>query len=258
MAAKAGAAYVLTEKWGVDALGRFTGKSYQDDAVASESDETRADGQLMFLRRLQPTLTVNGFARYSDFAFESSRNLDRDFTSWLFAVGGEVEATPSIKIGAAAGVQTQDFSDNAIDPGEVPYGNIWVHGRTTPALRLTGEATHGLRDADAYPYASQIYTDVRGKAELDVVPQLTTLALSVTYRLSSYEDQIPGSASADEFVSESGKGGEETRWIVEGSAKYRVTPVTEVVLAQRYEDSDSDVSEPFKRNTTKLLVGRDF
>lgn len=249
-----GANYEASANWVADVLGRYLDKNYTEDVVAEDSDETRADAQVMLTRRMAPDFSVFAKSMYSDFGFESSKDLNRDFTSILGALGCEKILNQQLVAGASAGVQVQDFDDAAIDADSVPYASVWARGQTIPSVRLAAEVTHGLRDADAYPYASQIYTDTRARIDWDAAPR-TTLTARGEYRLSSYEDQIP---TADDSLFVGDAGGDETRIIGEVSATYKLTQTSRIMLAQQYEDLSSDVATEFTKNTTRLIFGRDF
>jgi len=251
---EAGVNYEITDLWVADALGRYLDKNFKEDIVAEDSDETRADGQLTLTRHMGPGFDVFAKGLYSDFAFESSTDLDRDFTTVLAAIGMQKYLNQQILVGVSAGAQMQHYEDPTIDAETVPYGNVWVRGSTVPSLRLLGEYTHALRDADAYPYASQIYDEVIASVELDVAPR-TMLGLRAEYRLSDYGDQLP---SGGVSVATGEPGGEETRVVGEASVTYKLSPVSRIILDQRYEDVDSDVATSFTKNTTKALFGRDF
>lgn len=249
-----GVNYQATKKTDVDVSGHYMDKAYDEDDVALKSDENRSDAKLTVSRILNPSLSVFGLARYSDFGFESSVGLQRDFESVLLGVGCEKTFTPGLLGGATAGWQTQSFEDDGIEAEDVPYVKLWMRGSTVPTTHLTGEITHGLRDADVYPYAAQEFTDVRGILGIELAPRVDLELLGV-YRRSDYEESRPSSLPVDY---ENAEAGVEDRYIAQATVGYEFDAATTLSLTQRYEDLESEVDEDFTKNTTQIVFGRRF
>jgi hypothetical protein len=156
--------------------------------------------------------------------------------------------------GAAAGWQGSDFDDPSIGDQNAPYARLWVMGQTTPAMRLTAEAVHAVRDADVYPFASQEYTEVKAGIEHDCGARWT-VGLAASYRASDYEDLASAPASAFE---EGKRSGSEDRYTADASVTYKISADSKVSLMQSYEERASDVANDFTKNTTRLAYGCQF
>ncbi|MBL7114483.1 MAG: outer membrane beta-barrel protein [Kiritimatiellae bacterium] len=250
-----GATHMLSEGWTGDVAVRHMTKQYDEDLVADDSDEDRIDGIVKAIFQATPTLNTYGTVMYSDYSFDDSRGLERDFSSVLLAIGVEQTINPQLSVGASVGVQSQDYDDADIDVDEVPYASVWVQARTIPTTRIRGEVSHGLRDSDVYPFASQEYTDVKASVEWDVLPRVM-LGVTGLYRNSDYDDAAPGAATAGDFVGIAD--GEEDKIIAMGEIAYKLNDRNKISLMHRYEDVDSDVSWDYTKNTTRILYGRSF
>jgi hypothetical protein len=253
---EAGVMYDLTQTWSADLTGGYRDKSYDDNDVADDNNETRADAEGKLSRHMSPTLDVYGLARYSDFGYDSSIGLQRDFNSVVLAVGFGKKVSASLNTGAAVGWQGQDFEDDSIDDNGIPYATAWANWRTIPSMRFGGEATHALRDADVYPYASQEYTELRLSCEYDLTGS-TMVGLAGMYRYSDYGDYVSGTTPDAEFET-ANRGGTEDRYSADLTLAYKLSPQTRLSLIQSYEERDSEVSNDFTKNTTKLIFGREF
>lgn len=253
---EAGVMYDLSKAWSADLTGRYRAKSYQKSEIADNNNETRADAEGQLVRHMSPTLDVYGMARYSDFGYDSSVGLERDFSSVVVALGCEKALTPSMRTGLAVGWQGQDAQDDSVDSKDIPYVHAWVRCHTVPAVRFSGEVSHAMRDSDVYPFASQEYTEVRAGCEYDVTPSIM-IGLSGMYRYSDYEGSSP--ASAPDAAFETGKrSGTEDRYATDLGLTYKISPLMKLSLVQSYEDRDSDVAANFTKNTTKVIFGHEF
>ncbi|MDP6525563.1 MAG: outer membrane beta-barrel protein [Kiritimatiellia bacterium] len=252
--ADVGLNYELSETWNVDLAVHHMLKEYDKDEVAEDSDEDLTRGTALLINQVTPTFSLFGMGSFSTYGFEAAEGFERDFDSAMFAVGVENVVNPGLRIGAAAGIQTQDYDDDRVDSDDVPYGNVWLAGRMNPDNRLRLDVTHGIRDADAYPFASQEYTDVRARWDWDLLPRVGVYASGV-YRFSDYDVSFDSPADETDFAVFEG---DETTSIVEGGIAYRFSRKTSLTLVQRYEDVDSDVAEEYTKNSTKLIFGREF
>jgi hypothetical protein len=253
--AEVGATHMLSENWTGDLAARHMTKQYDENDVADDSDEDRIDGIIKTIFQATPTMSTYGTVMYSDYSFEDSRGLDRDFSSVLVALGVEQTINPQLSVGASLGVQSQDYDDADIEVDEVPYAAVWAQARTIPTTRIRGEVSHGLRDSDVYPFASQEYTEVKASIEWDVLPRVM-LGVTGLYRNSDYDDAAPGTAAAGDFVGITD--GEEDKIIAQGEIAYKFNERNRLSLVQRYEDVDSDVAWDYTKNTTRILYGRSF
>jgi len=252
---RVGVDHMVTRKSEVEVYAQNRVKRYDEDAMADRWDEDRTDVGTKLIRRLGQNARVNVEGRYSSYGYENEAAIVRDFDSVLLAVGAEKALSKHLSIGGQLGGQTQSYDDDGIDDSTNPFLSLFVRGNTTPALRLTGGVTHAVRDSDAYPFASQEYTEVRGIVDWDTTPQ-TTLTLSGTYRISDYEDVIPSAVPLVTLLGE--PEGDETTIDVYGQLAFKISDQMTVLLRQRFQDVDSDVWVSFTKNTTSLELTKYF
>jgi len=236
-------------------------KSYDEDAVASESDKEGADAGVMFRRHLTRTLSVLGLANVSSFEHGGSEVIERDFSSVSGGLGIDTLLSTYLMASVQGGWTTLDYKDSSLGPDgdgseEAPFVRLRIRGSTSPSLKITGIVSYSLRDSDVYPYASQKYTSLFTGVQWDPVPNLT-LGLSGTYRVGDYDqDALPPNSEPAYTVST--VGGEETTVIATAEAGYQITPDSLIKLVHRSEDVDSDVSTSFTRNSATLMYSIHF
>ena len=252
---EAGLTYGFTRRSNIDVYGRHNTKQYSEADVADISDEDSfvvgATGRRQFGRTVDGLCTVS----FSDYGYQHPFMIERDFTSLYVGVGVEKIFNPQLRGGIKGGMQMIDYDDAGLGSEESPYAQAWVKTSSKPATRYEASVTHGIRDADAYPFAAQKYTDVRGRVEHDVSTKVT-LAGSGTYRVGDYDDTAPTSAGTGTFFSRAG--GDETTIVAQGEVAYRLGKESVLRLTQQYQDVDSDVDTSFDRNTTSLSLTKQF
>jgi len=243
---------VLGRRTKLEVGGAHTIKRYDEAEVADTSDEDRLDGNLTLRHYLTKTLNLNLFGGYSLFGYDSPGNIERDFDSAIGALGVENMLSQNLSIGAQAGAQYLMYENEGIDNGTSPYVKVFVRGSTTPSLKLGLEGTRAVRDADAYPYASQEYSEGRAVMNWAMTARFS-LDLSGTYRLSTYSDVVP---SAGTGVDE----GDETTIDLFAQLGFKIADKSLIQLGQRYENIDSDpgVGTSFTKNTTTLAFNQQF
>ncbi len=252
----AGLEFLVGRRTTVEAGGAYKLKRYDETAVAATSDEDRLDGTLTLRHYLTKTFNLRVYAAYSLFGYDSPADIQRDFDSAVGAVGVDNQLSQNLSVGALVGAQQQMYKDAGIDDGTSPFVTLYARGSTTPSLRLALEGTHAVRDADAYPYASQEYTEGRAKVDWDLSPRLT-LSLNGTYRYSQYKDVAPSAAILFDFLGLE-TDGNETTIDTAATLAFKVSNQSTVRLVQRYENVDSDVSVDFTKNTTSLAFTQEF
>ena len=262
---EAGLIHQVTPRSNVDVFGQYRAKRYDEQLAADESDEDLVQAGLRVWSQISKSVEVKAYASYATYGFEDLFSLERDFTSASGGLGLTKRVNKMLSAGADVGVQSQEYDSGALDSQIVPYGKAWVKGYTTPATELYGEISHGVREADAYPFASQEYTEARIGVEWDANARLT-FDLDGVYRLSSYEEQegLVAAAAGDLGLAVllaslgSQHSGDETTIEAQGKVTYRVTDKTSVSLIQRFEDVDSDVGVSFSKNSTTLALSKSF
>ncbi len=249
-----GVDHMVTRKTEVEVYAQNRIKRYDEDNMAERWDEDRTDAGVELIRHLGNNARVSAEGRYSTYGYENN-GIVRDFDSVLLAAGAEKGLSKHLTVGGQLGAQMQSYDDDGIDDSTNPFVSLYARGNTTPAFRLTGSVTHAVRDSDAYPFASQEYSEVRGIIDWDTTT-LTTLTLSGTYRMSNYDDVIPSAAPLVALLGE--PDGDETAIDVYGQVAFKVSDQMTVLLRQRFQDVDSDVWVSYTKNTTTLELTKYF
>jgi len=254
--AEGGLNYEINRKTTADFFARNIIKRYDEEVVATESDEDRTDLRFVAWRQVARTLALTATARYSMFAYESRIGIQRDFDSVVGALGIDKVISKNLRGSLMGGVQAQEYDDAGLDSDTTPYVEARLTCTTSPATRIFAIASHGTRDADVFPYASQEFT--QGSLELEWDPSARiTLGLIGLYRVGDYaEEATPSSAPALAFAED--RTGEENTLVGEGRIKYKILANSYIKLSHKYEDVDSDVSESYSVNTTSLVLSRQF
>lgn len=249
---RAGIDHMVTRKSEIELYGQSRLKRYDEDDMSQRWDEDQLDAGAQLIQHMSQNLRLTLSGRYSAFGYEEDV---RDFDSILLAAGAEKGISKNLMAGGRVGAQMQRYDDDGIDDATNPFVELFLRGSTTPAMRLSGTVTHAVRDSDAYPFASQEYSELRAKADWDTTPK-TTLTLSGTYRESNYEDVVP---SAVPFVSLYGEpDGDESTIDVYGQFAYKLSNQMTLQLRQRFEDVDSDVWVSYTKNTTTVELTKYF
>jgi hypothetical protein len=243
----------LTRQSLLEVYGWQKTKRYEDNEVADILDEDRTDAGLKLWRRLHRTQAVFLEGRGSMYGYENPNGVQRDFDLFYTGVGIENTFSQNLRGLLAGGWQWQEYDDPGLNKQDSPYVQGSLEGNLTPATRMVAAVTHGIRDSDAFPYASQEYNEYYLKGEWDATAAVT-LGLWGKIRNGNYDDSAPTTAVSDVAL----PGGDEDAVVAAAEAGYKLNEQTGVRLVQHYEDVDSDVSVPFTRNTTSLILSRHF
>ncbi|MBL7077528.1 MAG: hypothetical protein ISS31_08650 [Kiritimatiellae bacterium] len=252
---RAGVDHMVTKKSELELYAQNRIKRYDEEVMSDRWDEDRTDVGAQLVRHVSRNSRLTLEGRYSAYGYENSGLIMRDFDSILVAAGAEKGLSKNLSVGGQVGAQKQSYDDAGLDDSTNPFVKLFVRGSTTPAFRLTGSLTHAVRDADAYPFASQEYSEIRGVVDWDTTPK-TTLTLSGTYRMSDYEDVVPSAVPLVTLLGE--PEGDETAIDVYGQAAFKVSDQLTLLLRQRFHDVDSDVWVSYTKNTTTLELTKYF
>jgi hypothetical protein len=243
--------YDLLEFSNLDITIRNHMKRYDDDHVASLSDEdeitVKAQHRHRINQKLQSLLTLS----YSMYSYDDELGFIRDFDSLIGAVGLENAFTPNTHGSISVGWQTREYDDADLDSEGMPYVRASLDGLLNADLRTGVVLSHGVRDSDSFPFSSQEYSDLRGYARATLSPNVM-LRGSLTYRLSSYDDEdIATGAIAI-------PSGDETTVVADVDLTVNVVGNVSLLLGHRYEDIDSDVGQSYTKNTTRIGASLSF
>jgi len=145
---------------------------------------------------------------------------------------------------------------------------VAVEGSTIPSTRIKLGVTYELKDADEYPFATEMFAGVDGRLEWDL-NQALSLAASVFYWMADYDsDSIPAGYAQQlatdlawqNYVAENGirSSGDKVTAVAALEATVRLPGRTAIKIAQRFEDVSSDISQDFTRNATSLALTKQF
>jgi len=231
-------------------------KRYDEKNVASRSDEDETRAKIEHRYQLNETLSTLLTGAYSIFAYDNTRGLDRDFNSVIGAVGLQNAFTPNTLGSLSVGGQSREYSDSGLGSDTMPYVRASLEGLLQSDLRVGAVLGHGVRDADAYPFASQEYTEFRGFANADIGSR-TKLRGSATYRLSTYDEgDVPSGATAADFPKATS--GDETTIVGDIEVAFQAMEHVAFFAGHRYEDIDSDVGQAYTKNTSRIGASLSF
>lgn len=255
---------VNPERTHVELFAKSSIKRYDDEVASASSDEDQTDFGLQLWHQVAERMGVYARGSMSAYGYENAFDIDRDFDMITAVVGVEQQFAPHLKGGIEGGLQDVEYSDDSLGSDDSPYGRAWIRRRTDDVV-LEASASHGFRDSDVFPFASQEYTEVYGRGQWEVDAQMT-FGLSAAYRTSTYDvDSMPEAAKnfvvpgwAEGLVTANRTEGDEDRLLVKADVAYRLGDNTSIKLVQSYEDVDSDVTSSFTKNTTSLILHQDF
>jgi hypothetical protein len=234
-------------------------KSYDEDLVARVSDEESTTFAAAHRHQMTTTLRSLLTGSYSLYSYDSASALERDFTSGMAAIGLENSFTPNLLGAISVGAQTREYDDDGLDSDTAPYAHASLEGLLGENARVGGSLGLGVRDSDAYPFASQEYSELRGFMDASLSAKLK-LRVSATYRVSTYDaDNIPtGATSADAAAISpdvySGSSADETTVVGDAELTFVATENATIFVGLRVEDIDSDVGQSYTKNTGRIGV----
>jgi hypothetical protein len=223
-------------------------KRFDEDIIARRSDEDVTAFNANYRHRINQTLRYVVGATYGMFSYDNS--LNRDFNSIIGKVGLENAFTANMQGTLLVGWQNSDFDDDFIDAKDEPYLLASLENQTGEDFTVGGSIGHGIRDTDAFPFTAQVYTEVKGFADLSITPKLA-LHGSATYRLSEYdEEDLPAGAAGVNF--KGANGGDDTTIVGDIVLDYSLLDNLSLYAGYRYEDIDSEVAQSYTKNTGRL------
>jgi len=240
---EAGLNYDLFRYSNMDLAVRNRIRRFDDDDVAALSDEDETSVRLQHRRSLSPTLRTLLTAEYRMYAYEDNAVYTRDFDSVVVAAGLENSFTENVIGSVSAGWQTRNHDDEAIDVDDKPYVRADISGQLNPDLRVGAVAQHGIRDSDAYPYASQEFTDFSGFVHSRITQKLR-LKVAGTYRMSTYE-------ALDTLLL---PGGDENVLVGDVELAFHAMESLALTVGYRVEDIDADdgVGASYTKNIARV------
>jgi hypothetical protein len=234
-------------------------KSYDDDVVADLSDEENTTIALAHRHQMTTTLRSLLTGSYSFYSYDNDDVLDRDFTSGMAAIGLENSFTPKVSGTISVGAQTREYDDDGLDSDTEPYVNASLEGLLGPDTRVGGSLGLGVRDSDAYPFASQEYTELRAFMDASLSAKFN-LRVSAIYRVSTYDaDNIPSAETSAAVAAVSANvdldsSADETTVVGDAQLTFVATENASIFVGVRVEDIDSDVGQSYTKNTGRIGV----
>ncbi len=239
--AEAGINYDLFRYSNLDMLVVNRIRRFDEEDVASLSDEDETSLRIQHRRSLTATLRTLLTGEYRIYSYADNPQFTRDFDSMVLAVGLENSFTENVIGSLSGGWQTRDHEDENIDLDDKPYVRADLVGQMNPDLRIGAVAGYGIRDSDAYPYASQEYSDFSGFAHAKITQKLL-LKLAGTYRLSTYEafGMLPG--------------GDENLLVGDVELAFNALESATLMVGYRLEDIDADdgVGASYVKNIVRV------
>jgi len=241
----------------VDIYARNMIKRYDRAEVAEDSDRDSTEAGIAVWRQVARNLGLQLIGRMTSYGYQTSANIDRDFDLYFDGLRAEARFSRTFRGSLTLGLENTSYADTRRDSDSSFYGAADVHGDLLPTLHLLMAVTHGVREADVYPFASQDYDQFVSRVAWDVAHVLT-LGVNGTYRLSSYDaDVAANGAGADDFHNNV-RSGDETTVVAGFDATFKLGERLALMLAQTYQDVDSDVYISFTKNTTSISLTASF
>lgn len=230
-------------------------KRYTDDVRAKESDEDIQEGSVLAVRQVSSTIGAALLADAARYEYANAESIDRGFTAIMGGVGIETLLRNDLRGGVRAGWKLVDYSDEELGSEGVPHASVTLDTLNRP-VSLQASVTYSLRDSDVFPYASQKYTDFYAHLAWDTRTKFG-FGLSGTYRIGDYsEDTVPTTDGAETPVASGG--GTEYTTMASAEVVYHFSDITAGRFVQSFEDVSSDVDVSFTRNTSMLVLSREF
>jgi hypothetical protein len=157
----------------------------------------------------------------------------------------------------SVGSQTREYDDDELDRDTSPYLNVSLEGLLGEGTRIGGSLGLGVRDSDAYPFASQEYSELRAFVDASLSAKLN-LRVSATYRVSTYDaDNIPSGFTFADLASispdvRSDSSADETTVVGDAELTFVATENTTIFVGVRVEDIDSDVGQSYTKNIGRI------
>lgn len=250
----------LSDRTTLDLEGNSMIKSYDDAQRANESDEDHLGVTATLFHKLSPETAVAGVIDGSSYGYQNSDDYNRDFDTISAGGGLDRVFAPGFRGGVRAGIQSVEYKDGNIDSQSLPFVRVAVTAGQAPALRINTYINVAVADSDVFPFASQEAKELYAKLEYNPGESETTvLGLAATVRTDTLdEDQLPeGGAAYQRSLGFASSGDKETL-VLEGSISYSFDAQTVLQLSERMEDVSSDVSVDYTRNSTAVVVTRQF
>jgi len=240
----AGITYSFSQRTSIDVAGLYRIKRYDENEPVGIVDEDETSATAILRQQFTEKVTGLVLGRYSMYEFDDEPGLLRNFDSVLAALGIEAMLNSSLIAELQGGWQQVEYEDNTLDSATEPYVLVGIGGSPEQATRIKLQLRHGIRDADAYPYASQEYSEARIRFEWDAISALT-FAAEGTYRISTYDDAPAGTSVST---------GDEDTIVGQVDVTYRLRDRLTITAAQRYEDVDTELSmeNDYVRNSTRI------
>ena len=264
-----GAKYDISRLSNIDVLARYMFKRYDDTAARTESDENRTDAGITFWHQPIKHLALTAAANYSQYGYEKYLNTDRGFDSTLLGVGLEEVVSSDFRVGVKGGMQNVKYADKSMGSDSSPYGTVFAKVSTVPSTHITASVSKMVRESFIFPFASQDMTDFSVRLDWIAPAPEFMFALTGSYRVGDYAaDTIPDALKSQyatdpllkDYVSsynlkESGK---ENTYAISGEVAYQISLGTTIKFVQSYENVDSDVRWSFNRNSSNIMLTREF
>ena len=233
-------------------------KKYNESDVGKKSDRVESSIDASAVHQFSTTAAwelILGYTYY-DLASEGLPQR-RDFDSTLAAIGFYNHFTEQFTAGIKAGAQYQNYKDNGIDANTAPYASLWAKGYTIPTVRINGELSHGVTDADDYPFTSVEYSRVNLALNWELTKKFAVQGLG-SFEYQDYDSYSSEGALPIDLFPKGKREGSKEIGVAKVALVYTLKDACKISLSQRYESSNSDVVESYTKNDTALVLAYEF
>lgn len=258
--AELGLTRVLTPNDSADVKLMNSFKRYSEDEVADRSDEDHTGVGLSVTHQLTRDMALIGMGEYKMQEYPVFQKLERGFQSVSAAAGFEKVVNQDLRGGVRVGWENAQYDDDGVDSVSAPFLMIGTDGKYAPFNRIKLRANYSIRESAVYPFSSQELTDLGADLEYEL-PFHMLVGIALSYQMGVYsQDSAPaaGKSAVNPGLYVKDDEGDRNAFGASASVGYNFGKNTALRLTQMFEDVSSDVDESFTKNTTSLMLSKDF
>jgi len=261
--------YLFTRLTKLDMLGRYMVKKYDDAQTATESNMDKTDAGVTFSHQPGKSIALIGTASYSKFGYAKYLGVDRGFDSVYYGAGFEEIFTSDFRISVRGGLQSLNYVDKTIEADNAPYGSISAQITVIPSTRVTASFARATREAFQFPFSSQKSTEFGLRMDWDSPNPDLKFALIGAYLIGDYDSDSVSKELLAKYQTDptlqaytssygSKTSGTERTSTIAAEVSLKIGVDTKIKFVQSYENVDSDVRWSFNRNSSNLMLTREF
>jgi len=217
-------------------------KRYLEDVVANTSDEDTTDAALTLMADIGNQMFVLAKGTFSDFENASTNSAtERGAQTMTYSLGFKKVFTPSTYGLVEGGIQSAEYDNALLTTDDSLYANLQFVIREQE-YRFTGFAGYGIFQPYVRPYSSQKRTFVGINGERTIA-EVLTFNVGIQYSNGRYDEVSAGNPAGDDNL-----------FLISARSSYKINRHLAVEVGYQFENWESDLREPFDRNTISVAV----